>query len=195
MAAPLSDDDKAFIRAILDHPDELTTWLAYADWLDDRGDPRSEFLRLTAERRTSSDEDRTAAIDARLEELRAQLDPNWMLVFETAALANCRGAGWAFRCPLNWNQLAPTDTPDIRICHTCKSPVFFCHTIEEARQFASSGQCVALSSRISAEQQAELAPPIEDEVEFMGLMMDPAEESDLQPPEPPAPPKPWWKFW
>ena len=57
MPAALTDDDKAFIRAILDDPEELTTWLVYADWLDERSDPCGEFLRLqpraTAARRSN----------------------------------------------------------------------------------------------------------------------------------------------
>jgi uncharacterized protein (TIGR02996 family) len=154
MAAPLSDDDKAFIRAILDHPDELTTWLAYADWLDDRGDPRSEFLRLTAERRTSSDDARSATIDARIDVLREELDPNWILVFETAPLANCRPDAYVSAlCPGNsWDRLAPTDAPDIRICRGCHSPVFFALTAKEATDFVSCGQVVALSFRIPKDQ-------------------------------------------
>src|SRR5213595_2225748 len=107
MFAPLTDDDKGFIRAILDHPEELTTWLAYADWLDDRGDPRAEFLRLTAERRLLAPADaRVPEIDARLAVLRTTLDPRWMLVFDTAPLVNCRNPRW-FPCPQTWDRLSP----------------------------------------------------------------------------------------
>jgi uncharacterized protein (TIGR02996 family) len=189
MPAALTDEDRAFIRAILDHPEELTTWLVYADWLDERADPRAEFLRLSVERRQLPADALAERLEARLAVLRATLDPNWMLVFDTARLVNCGGAGWRFVCPLTWDDLAPTDEPDIRICHGCKSPVFFCHTVEDARQFTSCGQCVALSTRIPPADQPE------PEYIMMGLMHYPDEE-EMVPAEPPPPARrPWWKFW
>src|SRR5438067_13887980 len=85
MPEPLTDEDKGFIRSILDHPEELTTWLAYADCLDDRGDPRAEFLRLSVERKRAADDDRiAAALDARLSVLRDVLDPNWLRALHAA---------------------------------------------------------------------------------------------------------------
>jgi len=37
--------DEAFIQAILEHPQEEVNWLVYADWLEDRGDPRAALYR------------------------------------------------------------------------------------------------------------------------------------------------------
>ena len=42
-------DDDAFIRAIVDNPGDDLPRLAYADWLDDRADPRGAYLRVEAE--------------------------------------------------------------------------------------------------------------------------------------------------
>ncbi|HUR53742.1 MAG TPA: TIGR02996 domain-containing protein, partial [Gemmataceae bacterium] len=42
-------DDEAFIRAIVDSPGDDTPRLAYADWLDDRSDPRGPYLRAEIE--------------------------------------------------------------------------------------------------------------------------------------------------
>jgi uncharacterized protein (TIGR02996 family) len=40
-------DEPALLSAIIAHPDEDTPRLAYADWLDERGDPtRAEFIRV-----------------------------------------------------------------------------------------------------------------------------------------------------
>ncbi|VTT99196.1 unnamed protein product [Gemmataceae bacterium] len=50
MSAPLSFEDKAFVRAILNSPADLTGWLAYADWLDEHEDPRATFIRLEVKR-------------------------------------------------------------------------------------------------------------------------------------------------
>jgi uncharacterized protein (TIGR02996 family) len=38
-------DDEAFIRAIVDAPGDDAPRLVYADWLDERGDPRAAYLR------------------------------------------------------------------------------------------------------------------------------------------------------
>src|SRR4051794_37815108 len=38
--------EDAFLRDILKQPDDDTTRLVYADWLEEQGDPRAEFLRL-----------------------------------------------------------------------------------------------------------------------------------------------------
>jgi uncharacterized protein (TIGR02996 family) len=38
--------DEAFLQAIIDDPDDDTPRLIYADWLDERGDPRGEFIRV-----------------------------------------------------------------------------------------------------------------------------------------------------
>jgi uncharacterized protein (TIGR02996 family) len=38
-------DDETFIRAILDNPKEEANWLAYADWLEEKGDPRAALYR------------------------------------------------------------------------------------------------------------------------------------------------------
>jgi uncharacterized protein (TIGR02996 family) len=201
MPDTLTGDDRAFIRAILDDPEELTTWLVYADWLDERSDPRAEYLRLSVERKQRGGR-RAGRIDRRLTHLRRELDANWVLVFDTARLANCQGSGWRFVCPFTWDRLSPTDNPGIRICHTCKSPVFFCHTVEEAQLYTTSGQCVALSSRIPLDQ----LPQPEDYEAIVGLMVN--LESELEDddaayvPDEPAPTptprptrRPWWKFW
>lgn len=193
MSAPLTAADRSFLRSILDHPEEVTTWLAYADWLDDRGDPRAEFLRLTAEGRSPLlPPERAAEIAARLALLMAELDPNWTLVFETGRVDNCRGPEWRFVCPGTWDALAPTDEPDIRICHQCRSPVFFCQTPDEAREFASAGQCVALSTRVPDGEN----PFRVREVVMVGWYDGGSGEYPAAPPVlPPPPRRPWWKFW
>jgi uncharacterized protein (TIGR02996 family) len=39
-------EERAFLAAILERPDDDATKLVYADWLEERGDPRGEYLRL-----------------------------------------------------------------------------------------------------------------------------------------------------
>jgi uncharacterized protein (TIGR02996 family) len=46
----MSLNDETFIQAILENPQEEANWLVYADWLEERGDPRAELYhrwRLT----------------------------------------------------------------------------------------------------------------------------------------------------
>src|SRR5262245_31764722 len=38
-------DDDTFIAAILEQPQEEANWLVYADWLEERGDPRAALYR------------------------------------------------------------------------------------------------------------------------------------------------------
>jgi uncharacterized protein (TIGR02996 family) len=72
------NEDAAFIRAIREQPDDETTRLVYADWLDDRSDPRAEYLRAEAAWATlpTSDE-RSRPLFRRVSQLAASLEPEW----------------------------------------------------------------------------------------------------------------------
>ena len=67
-------DDEAFIRAIVAAPGDGATRLVYADWLDERGDPRGAYLRAELEwaRLRSAAE----ALPLRTEGTR--FDPGWV---------------------------------------------------------------------------------------------------------------------
>ncbi|HSQ56088.1 MAG TPA: TIGR02996 domain-containing protein [Gemmata sp.] len=187
-------EDNAFLRAILDIPEDRNTWLIYADWLDDRGDPRAEFLRLAVTQRLMTEDDPARPeIDARLTQLRAELHPQWMMMFDTAPVGNCHGC--------HWGDLTATDVPDIRICHRCKEAVIYCHTLDEARQYASCGQRVALSTRILAEDVAR-EPAFQEDAPEPELVFDVEDAWEnylpaVAPPRatPAARRRRWWKFW
>jgi uncharacterized protein (TIGR02996 family) len=61
---------EAFERAILESPDDLASYAAYADWLFERGDPRGEFMQVQL---ALEDERRPAAERARLRAREAEL--------------------------------------------------------------------------------------------------------------------------
>jgi uncharacterized protein (TIGR02996 family) len=66
-------EEGAFIRAILAAPDDAALRLVYADWLEERGDPRGEYLRCQCQRVGLPPKNRRhAALRARQEELRRQ---------------------------------------------------------------------------------------------------------------------------
>ncbi len=54
---------ETLLREIYDKPREETAWLVYADWLEEQGDPRAEYIRLHLEL------GRLSAQDSRLTEL------------------------------------------------------------------------------------------------------------------------------
>jgi uncharacterized protein (TIGR02996 family) len=68
------NDDSGFLAAIQENLDDDTTRLIYADWLEERGDVRGEYLRLVHQ---------VAQNPSRLEELRRQIDPAWLAAVST----------------------------------------------------------------------------------------------------------------
>ncbi len=77
------DEDRAFLAAIARDPADDTARLVYADWLDDRDDPRGPFVRLHAALRSAGPDhiDRVPAEDE-LGRLRVGLDPAWLAAVE-----------------------------------------------------------------------------------------------------------------
>src|SRR5262245_10797416 len=73
----MSEED-AFIRAILTAPGDATPRLVYADWLEERGDPRSEYLRLAFAHRALNAAPPSDVARARRRQLRKQIDPRWV---------------------------------------------------------------------------------------------------------------------
>ena len=87
-------DDEAFIRAIMDSPGDETPRMVYADWLEERGDPRGAYLRAEQEAVRTGD-------TSKMEELAAGLDPVWVARVTRPPLGVCceqvdvRGRGFA----------------------------------------------------------------------------------------------------
>jgi uncharacterized protein (TIGR02996 family) len=62
-------NDETFIRAIRAAPEDDAPRLIYADWLEEQGNVRGEYLRLEVQ---------LAQIPARLAQLRGQIDATWL---------------------------------------------------------------------------------------------------------------------
>jgi uncharacterized protein (TIGR02996 family) len=177
MSAALTDEDKAFLRAILDRPEELATWLVYADWLDERDDSGAEFIRLQLRLTELREAEERARLESRVAELARGLNPVWVAMVDRTQIENCRGP-FQFRCPLTWQELTPTRDENVRFCETCREEVIYCRSLSEARQFAGVGNCVALSKavlRSPGDLQPEPFPP--EDVVF-GLLEENEEHTE-----------------
>ena len=62
-------DEAAFLEAIREDPNDDAARLVYADWLDEQGDSRCEYLRL---------EHQLSQTAQRLGELQRKIDPGWL---------------------------------------------------------------------------------------------------------------------
>ena len=101
-------DEDALFRAVLADPDDDAPRLVYADWLEERGDPRAEFIRVQCERASLPAADpRAAELRARERALLAAYRRRWNGPLHRALAAgplrNQVGArrrmirGWAYR--------------------------------------------------------------------------------------------------
>src|SRR5262245_44417826 len=72
--------ENAFLRAILDNPDDDAPRLIYADWLDENGDAdRAEFIRLQISlARMESVGSQYASLQSRAEEVRRAHHMEWV---------------------------------------------------------------------------------------------------------------------
>lgn len=85
-------DANAFLDAILAEPDDIASRLIFADWLEERGDPRGEFIRIQcALSGNHLDDLQRVRFTIRQQELLAQHEAEWAAPFQGAA------GGWTFR--------------------------------------------------------------------------------------------------
>jgi uncharacterized protein (TIGR02996 family) len=92
-------EDDAFVRAILADPRDDSTRLVYADWLEERGDSRGEYLRLEAKLASVPvDGSEAPAIRERMVDLRCGIDPAWLALFDQPGVMRANPtpfpAGW-----------------------------------------------------------------------------------------------------
>src|SRR5579872_2897546 len=75
----LVTQNDAFIQAIIENPDDESLRLIYADWLDERNDPRGEFIRVQCELAGMSEDDpRRADLETRERHLLARHEEKWV---------------------------------------------------------------------------------------------------------------------
>ena len=159
----------SFLRAIAANPGDEAWRLVFADWLEENGDWRAEFVRLDCSLRAlPADEPRPPDVQARWAELRARLSPSWRTVLGRATVENCDN--FRFRCPERWDNLAPTPVAAVRFCDACRERVYFCGSIEEAREHARQGHCVAVDEGLPRSPD-DLTEPSEEFL-TLGMLID-----------------------
>ncbi len=153
----ISEIEQAFLREIAANPRDNTARLVYADWLDEKGDPRGEYLRVHCELSTlpPSDE-RYQSLLEREHELQAECEPDWLRQVGQPRIENCdvshSGLQFAYECPMAWNELHPTENKSVRHCDACREEVYFCNTMHKARFFARLGHCIAVNTSLVREE-------------------------------------------
>jgi uncharacterized protein (TIGR02996 family) len=144
--------DEGFLRVLRANPQDDTTRLVYADWLEEQGDPialqMAEFLRLSVQQPAGVLRTRTGRkrLRKRLQHLAAQLDTDWLAVVSRLDIELCRLApvSPSSVCDRHWEDLRPTEKRTVRFCDACQQHVHYCDTIIEARQHAAQHHCVAV---------------------------------------------------
>jgi uncharacterized protein (TIGR02996 family) len=221
----LSDpDEMAFIRAIAADPDDEATRLVYADWLEERGDPRAEFLRVESALAGLRDDDpRYPGLWGRCEELGSGRDLWWcrlVAVRRKSRVLNCGASPsaspavrFAFRCPNHWAALEPTGDAGVRYCGDCRQQVYRCETQEQAQRHALAGRCIAISSALAGEVCSAHEPLADEGTSYTTGLVAPRESGRFSLPLADEDPeayrlwgeallqaeaggkKRWWQFW
>jgi hypothetical protein len=90
-------------------------------------------------------------ISARLQELAATFDPNWLAVVSDPEIEGCGKSAegfWRLRfdfvCDKTWADMKPTGDNNVRNCEVCIKSVYFCDNIADARQHSLEGHCIAI---------------------------------------------------
>ena len=141
-----------FLRAIAANPADEAKRLVFADWLEERGDWRAEFLRLDCQLALETISAAEEA-KARWDKLWAKLSPSWQTVLARPPIENCQPSlpeedyrpRFKFQCPMKWENLQPTEVGAVRFCENCSKSVHYCDSVDAAREHASLGHCVAVN--------------------------------------------------
>lgn len=155
----VAEREREWLEALRRNGSDDDTRAVYADWLEEHGSrDRAEFLReQMAIRKIASAEDPAfRASSERLRALAEKVGVGWrarvaMLFIEPSTCGLPRGLPVAMEmtCPKRWEEMTPTAIEGVRTCNACKMDVVYCTTIEQARQHAADGGCIAIDVRVA----------------------------------------------
>ena len=130
----LSAEEKVFLKEVEADLDDDLARLVYADWLEERGDPRGEYLRLEYELISGDGTtEELSVVVERINQLNQTIAPDWLALVSRAAIEGCNSNYLDTRkCVGRWRKLQKTDQPTIRLCHECRNAVHFCTSLNVA---------------------------------------------------------------
>ncbi len=155
---------QAHILACSNQPASAAARLAYAAALEAAGDPRGELLRLEVALQGPRPPGDATAERARLAALLDGVEPTWWeLVRLSHPIRHCGSARaepahirFAFKCPMLWSLLEPTDQAEVRHCGQCDEHVYLSRTRDEVEAHARAGRCVAVERQLDHRVTAQL---------------------------------------
>lgn len=129
---PLDRRELALLAAVRDAPGDEDARLIYADWLEEQGDERAEYLRLERQwNELPSHRRLSSPIRARLVELTHRLPLEWIAAVARANIVGCPVA-FTKVCPRAWQALPVGMDNRERPCRACKKSVIYCGSVSEA---------------------------------------------------------------
>jgi uncharacterized protein (TIGR02996 family) len=147
-AKPVHPLEEKFLATIKGQPNAQGPRIVYADWLSGRGeDLKAQILRAQEKLRgVPVSSTRRAEVNALLSQL-PKSEIWWRVLVTRAPIESC-GAPFAARCPKTWDALRPTDQANTRGCDACRGNVFYCMTMEEAREHVQGGARVVVDTAL-----------------------------------------------
>jgi uncharacterized protein (TIGR02996 family) len=145
-------EERVFIDEIMFDTSDEGARMVYADWLIESEDPRGEFLTLDLSMNDENpDSDRYRELGQRRGKILAKIDKQWAAMMARCPIENClEQIRVQFVCPLQWEKLKPFDVDQtVRYCDLCGKTVHYCLSMNEARDFAGRGQCVAIDPSVA----------------------------------------------
>lgn len=127
--------------------DEDTTRVVLGDVLEEAGAiAEAEYVRLELDLQRQSPSG-AGFIEGvrRLRTLSSVVGPTFRYLVGRD-IAGCSGVRWAFRCPMTWNELTPTNIGSERVCQTCRQLVVQVETETDARKLAGDGVCTSMAA-------------------------------------------------
>lgn len=136
-----------FLLSIAANPTDELLRLVFADWLEEQGDWRAEYLRLDGKLHANGNALSEPDDQKRWRELRARLSFSWLAVLGRAKIEECQPR-FRMPCPEKWERLKATEVATVRFCEGCHQTVHYCSSIEEAKQHTEAGKCVAVDASV-----------------------------------------------